>query len=208
MTMFYRLNHHWHCLLKALRHIDFLGPLALRIYLAPIFILAGWHKLNALDNTAFYFGEYLHLPAPMAMAILAGSAEFIGGIALLLGIGLRIMTIPLMITMIVAATTAHWENGWHALPETQLTVPWEWRSDLIEEAQQRKTAAISLLKAHGNYQWLTQAGSFTVLKNGIEFAATYFIMLLTLLFTGAGRFVSIDYWVDRHCKTKHVDETV
>ncbi|MAL94493.1 MAG: hypothetical protein CME40_05400 [Haliea sp.] len=33
-----------------------------------------------------------------------------------------------------------------------------------------------------------------VLNNGIEFAATYFVMLLSLFFTGAGRFVSLDYW--------------
>ena len=43
-----------------------------------------------------------------------------------------------MLTMIVAATTAHWSNGWHALPEAKLTVPWEWRADLIEEGLDRK----------------------------------------------------------------------
>ena len=37
----------------------------------------------------------------------------------------------------------------------------------------------------------------TLLKNGIEFAATYFIMLLVLFFTGAGRYLSVDYWIDR-----------
>jgi len=35
------------------------------------------------------------------------------------------------------------------------------------------------------------------LNNGIEFAATYFIMLLALFFTGAGRYASVDYWVRR-----------
>jgi len=183
--------------LRKMSTIDFLGPLALRIYLAPIFIIAGWHKLTGLENTAYYFGEYLNMPAPMVMAVLAGLTEFFGGIALLLGIALRFMTIPMMFTMVVAAATAHWDNGWHALPETTLTVPWEWRMDLIDEAQQRKTAAVSLLKEHGNYEWLTEAGNLTVLKNGIEFAATYFVMLLMLFSSGAGRFVSIDYWLAR-----------
>lgn len=177
--------------------IDFLGPLALRIYLAPIFIIAGWNKLTGLEDTAYYFGEYLGMPAPMMMAVLAGLTEFIGGLSLLFGIALRFMAIPMMFTMIVAAGTAHWDNGWHALPETTLTVPWEWRTDLIEEAQQRKSAAVSLLQEHGNYEWLTEAGNFTVLKNGIEFAATYFVMLLMLLFSGAGRYVSFDYWIAR-----------
>lgn len=183
--------------LDRLKGIDFLGPLALRIYLAPIFILAGWHKLNALEDTAAYFGDFLGLPAPMFMAVMAGSVEFIGGIALLLGLAVRLLVIPLMFTMIVAATTAHWENGWHALPETSLTVPWEWRTDLIEEANDRKDKARELLREHGNYDWLTETGSITILKNGIEFAATYFVMLLVLLFTGAGRIVSVDYWVAR-----------
>jgi uncharacterized membrane protein YphA (DoxX/SURF4 family) len=133
----------------------------------------------------------------MLMATMAGLTEFIGGIALLLGLALRLLAIPLMITMIVAATTAHWENGWHALPETQLTVPWEWRMDLIDEAQTRKDAAKSLLQRHGNYSWLTETGSITILKNGIEFAATYFIMLLVLFFMGAGKYVSFDYWIAR-----------
>lgn len=182
-------------LLDKLKAADFLAPLALRIFLAPIFILAGWGKLTSLENTAYYFMEFLGLPAPMLMAVLAGGAEFVGGIALLIGFAVRAWAIPLMFTMLVAAVSAHWENGWHALPESTLTVPWEWRTDLIEEANQRKEAAKSLLRNHGNYGWLTETGSITILKNGIEFAATYFIMCLVLLFTGAGRFTSIDYWL-------------
>ena len=189
-------------LLDKAKQINFLGPLALRIYLAPIFILAGWGKLQSLENTAYYFGEVLGLPAPMLMAILAGLTEFIGGIALLLGFALRLLAIPLMITMAVAAGTAHWENGWHALPETQLTVPWEWRTDLIEGAQPRKDAVKSLLKAHGNYSWLSETGNITILKNGIEFAATYFIMLLVLFFIGSGKYLSLDYWIANKYRTQ------
>ena len=189
-----------HSLLNKTRAVDFIGPLALRLYLAPIFILAGWGKLKDLESTAYFFGEYLGLPLPELMALLAGSAEFFGGIALLVGVLTRWFAIPLMFTMLVAAATAHWDNGWHALPETTLTMPWEWRTDLIEGAQQRKEAANSILREHGNISWLTETGSFTVLKNGIEFAATYFIMLLILFFHGAGK-ASIDYWVVRRCET-------
>ena len=39
--------------------------------------------------------------------------------------------------------------------------------------------------------------SLVVLNNGIEFAATYFVMLLALFFLGGGRFVSVDYWMAR-----------
>jgi uncharacterized membrane protein YphA (DoxX/SURF4 family) len=182
-------------LLDKTRQADFLAPLLLRIFLAPIFIIAGYGKLTALDNTAYYFGEILGMPAPMLMAFMAGATEFFGGIALLLGLAMRWFALPLMMTMVVAAGTAHWDNGWHALPESTLTVPWEWRTDLIEEANKRKEAARSLLKQHGNYDWLTETGSITILKNGIEFAATYFIMLLALFFMGSGRYVSLDYYI-------------
>jgi len=184
-------------LLDKIKLLDFTAPLLLRIYLAPIFIIAGAGKLADLENTANFFGEYLGLPFPDLMAVIAGGTEFFGGIAILIGFATRWFSVPLMVTMVVAAVTAHWGNGWHALPETTLTVPWEWRMDLIEQAVERRDAARSLLEEHGNYEWLTETGSITVLKNGIEFAATYFIMLLPLLFFGAGR-VSVDYFLRKH----------
>lgn len=184
-------------LLEKIKLLDFTAPLLIRIYLAPIFILAGWGKLTDLEGTAYYFGEILGMPLPDLMAFLAATTEFFGGIAILIGLATRWFSIPLMFTMLIAALTAHWGNGWHALPETTLTVPWEWRTDLIEQAVEKRDAARSLLQQHGNYDWLTGAGSITVLKNGIEFAATYFIMLLPLLFFGAGR-ASVDHLLRRH----------
>lgn len=185
-------------LLDRTRAMDFLAPLALRLFLAPIFILAGSNKLANVENVAAWFGNPewgLGLPFPTLMVYLAGSTELIGGILLVVGLAVRWMAVPLMFTMVIAAGAAHWQNGWHVLPETELTVPWEWRTDLIEEANVRKDKAKEILREHGNYAWLTEAGPITILKNGIEFAATYFIMLLTLFFIGAGRYLSIDYWI-------------
>lgn len=205
-------------MLDCLRCFEGIAPLLLRIFLAPIFIKAGYGKLQlgaenvdfldrlmADPNVVAWFGNPdwgLGLPMPDLLAALAGWTEFLGGLLLLFGLLTRLISIPLMLTMIVAATTAHWSNGWHALPEAKLTVPWEWRTDLIEEGLDRKSRAVSILEEHGNYDYLTSAGSFTVLKNGIEFAATYFIMLLSLLFTGGGRFTSLDYWLCRSCSRK------
>jgi len=184
-------------LLDKTRQLDFLSPLMLRIYLAPIFIIAGYGKLADLESTAYFFGEYLGMPAPMLMAVLAGATEFIGGIALVIGLAIRWFAGPLMFTMVIAAATAHWDNGWHALPESTLTVPWEWRMDKIEQANIRKQKAREILKENSNYDWITEYGSVTILKNGIEFAATYFIMLLVLFFIGGGRYVSLDYWIGK-----------
>ena len=55
--------------------------------------------------------------------------------------------------------------------------------------------ARELLKQHGNYDWLTSSGKLVVLNNGIEFAATYLVMLVALFFSGAGRWLSLDYWL-------------
>ncbi len=181
--------------LNATRKVDFLAPLAFRLFLAPIFILAGMNKLANAENVAQYF-EFLGIPAPGLMVYAAGLTELVGGILLIPGVAVRIVTIPLMFTMVVAAGTAHWDNGWHVLPETELTMPWEWREDLIEGAVERRTMARNLLRQHGNYSWLTETGPITVLKNGIEFAATYFLILLSLFFTGAGR-LSLDYLLER-----------
>lgn len=186
--------------LDATRKLDFLGPLALRIFLAPIFILAGMAKLSSVGDTAGWFGS-LGIPAPLLMAYVAGLTELVGGVLLIPGIAVRWVAVPLMFSMAVAAGAVHWEKGWHVLPETELTVPWEWRKDLIAEAVEKRSKARALLREHGNYPWLTAAGPITVLKNGIEFAATYFIMLLSLFFSGAGK-LSVDHLVRRRLE-KH-----
>ena len=197
-------------ILDKFRAIDFLGPLALRLYLAPIFIAVGLHKFMNLSDIADWFGNPdwgLGLPAPMLMAILAASAELFGGIALLFGIAVRWFVIPLMITMLVAAFAVHWDKGWFAVapgnPETStakplatLGIPAAKRSlENSEEVGKRISKAKEILKEHGNYSWLTEKGNFVVLNNGIEFAVTYFIMLLVLFFIGAGKYLSVDYWI-------------
>ena len=202
-------------LISKLKTIDWLGPLALRLYLAPIFIAVGAHKFANFDRMVAWFGNAgwgLGLPMPRLMVFLAASAELFGGVALLLGLATRLLVLPLMITMLVAAGTTHWDNGWFAIapadPQTSTAtvlaavgIPAAARSlQNSEEVGQRVAAAKSLLRRHGNYSWLTEKGSFVVLNNGIEFAATYFIMLLSLLFTGAGRWVSADYWIARYLR--------
>lgn len=184
-------------LLNKTQSVDFLAPLALRLYLFPVFWMASTNKLGAMDDTIAWFGNPewgLGLPLPALMAWLAVLSELLGSIALLLGLGVRWFSIPLMITMIVAAVTVHLENGWLAIAEGSGI----FASDRTVAAAERLDAAKSLLQEHGNYDWLTEHGSFVVLNNGIEFAATYFIMLLALLFIGGGRYVSIDYWIDKH----------
>ena len=199
--------------LDRFRAIDFLAPLALRFYLAPVFIAVGLHKFMHLEDIASWFGNPdwgLGLPAPMFMAILAASAELFGGVALLFGIAVRWFAIPLMVTMLVATFAVHWDKGWFAIapgnPETSTAKPLASlgipaaKHSLANsrEAGKRLEAAKSLLKRHGNYNWLTEKGNFVVLNNGIEFAVTYFIMLLVLFFMGSGKYFSLDYWIAKY----------
>lgn len=181
---------------SALAPLDGLPPLLLRLYLAPVMMQAGWMKLANFESTAQWFGNPdwgLGLPFPYVMTALAAGVEFFGGIALIAGLATRLVAIPLAITMLVAMLTVHWDNGWLAISDSS---SWLANERVIESAP-RKAKAIELLKEHGNYGWLTGRGSITILNNGIEFAATYFIMLLSLLFTGGGRYFSIDYWIGR-----------
>lgn len=200
-------------LLNKTRQLDFLAPLGFRLYLAPVLLAAGFHKLHAFDDTVAWFGNAdwgLGLPFPWLLAALATATEIVGGLALVLGLAVRWLAGPLMITMLVAAFTVHWPNGWFAIapsnPDTstasalaKVGIPGAQASlDNSEEVGTRLARAKAILREHGNYQWLTEKGGIVVLNNGIEFAATYFLMLLSLFFTGAGRFVSLDYWLRRH----------
>lgn len=182
--------------LQQLQWGDGLAPLLLRLYLAPIMLQAGWNKLSHFDATAAWFGNPewgLGLPFPELMAALAAGTEFFGGALLLIGLAVRWVSIPLMITMVVAAVSVHWDNGWLAIAD-----PSSWlANERVMESAERLQRARALLQEYGHYDWLTGRGSLVILNNGIEFAATYFVMLLSLFFTGGGRFTSLDYWLAR-----------
>lgn len=188
-------------MLDATRQLDFLAPLALRLYLAPIFFTAGMNKLNNFPDTVQWFGDMmdgLGLPFPTLMAGLATGTELVGAVALVLGLGLRWMTLPMMFTMLVAIVTVHWPNGWLAIAEGVGPFATERTMGAIERLNEAK----DILMQHGDYDHLTENGSLVILNNGIEFATTYLIMLLSLFFTGAGRFFSVDYWIRRRIQAK------
>jgi uncharacterized membrane protein YphA (DoxX/SURF4 family) len=180
--------------LDASRRLDFLGPLLLRLYLVPIFWMAGTHKLADMEATIAWFGNPdwgLGLPFPTLLAWAAALTETGGALLLLFGFAVRWISIPLMITMLVAVFSVHWEFGWQAIADPSAP----FANERVMAAAEKLERARAILKEHGNYDWLTGSGKFVVLNNGIEFAATYFLMLLMLFFIGAGRWLSLDYWL-------------
>lgn len=188
-------------LLNMSRYFEGLAPLALRIYLAPVLMQAGYNKLAHFEDTVAWFANPdwgLGLPMPAVMAGLAAGTEFFGAILLLLGLATRLISIPLMVTMLVAALTVHWPNGWLAIADGSSWLA----NDRVIEAGDKLIKAKELLQEHGNYDWLTSSGNFAVLNNGIEFAITYFIMLLALFTLGGGRYTSLDYFIAKRCGIK------
>jgi uncharacterized membrane protein YphA (DoxX/SURF4 family) len=195
-------------IIESFRAVDLLAPLALRLYLAPVFWVAGMNKVTGFENTVTWFGNPdwgLGLPFPTLLAALATATEVIGALFLLFGFAVRWISLPLMLTMLVAIFTVHIGNGWQAIADSgsafaspQLGIV---QFEDAGPAGERLAAAREILREHGDYDWLTETGSFVVLNNGIEFATTYFVMLLVLFFVGAGRYLSVDYWLSRRYRT-------
>ena len=185
-TWYYSIHN---AIFPRLQYLDGLAPLAIRLYLVPVFWMAGTKKIAGIDNTIEWFGNPdwgLGLPFPELLAYLAAYTEAIGALLLLLGLATRWISVPLMVTMLVAIFAVHWNQGWAAIADSS-----------AQEVAVRLGAAKDLLREHGNYSWLTEKGNFVILNNGIEFAVTYLLMLFTLLFTGGGRYTSVDYYLSR-----------
>lgn len=176
--------------LRTIKHGSGLPLLGLRVYLFPIMLQAGWNKFAGFERTVAWFGDSLGLPFPWLMVVLAGLAEFGGAILLLLGWFTRLATIPLMITMLVAAFLVHGENGWLTLSDDSSWLA----NERVMEAAPKKEEIKDIVREHGDYKRLTSTGRITILNNGMQLAITYFVMLLVLFFFGGGRYVSVDYW--------------
>ncbi|MEI6806539.1 MAG: DoxX family protein [Myxococcaceae bacterium] len=74
----------------------------MRVIFGALFIAEGWYKFSDIAyNTAYY--AHLGIPMPEFMVYLSASAEFFGGIFMVIGFLTRLAMIPLSITMIVAA---------------------------------------------------------------------------------------------------------
>ncbi|RZF80265.1 DoxX family protein [Pseudoalteromonas sp. CO325X] len=210
-------------LLSQLSFLDGLPSLCMRLILAPVMIIAGFNKLNLANsdlawsqrlladaNVIAWFGNSdwgLGLPFAEVLAFLAGWTEFLGGWLILVGLFTRLVSIPLMFTMVVAATTVHWHNGWFAItptnPDTSAAKVLDWvgipgAQQSLEnsiQAKQRLDIMKQLIGENGRPEYLYETGNIVILNNGIEFASIYFVMLLALFFYGGGRFVSLDYYL-------------
>jgi len=79
--------------------------LAVRLYWGWQFMQTGWGKLTDIGKVIGFFTN-LGIPAPALNAYFVSALEFGGGILLILGLGSRLIALPLVIDMIVAYITA------------------------------------------------------------------------------------------------------
>ena len=104
-TMTDRISRFRRLVLRVSTGLRWLPPTVARLAVGWIFLQSGWGKLNDLPKVVAYFAD-LGIPAPQFQAPLAAATEFVCGALLLLGLGTRLASLPLIGTMLVAILTA------------------------------------------------------------------------------------------------------
>ncbi len=90
---------------------NFFGHLVLlimRLYWGYAFYLAGSGKLAHVQDTAAFFSAH-GIPFPEAMVYIVGGIELVGGCLLMVGFASRLACIPLIIILLTALFTVHYE---------------------------------------------------------------------------------------------------
>ncbi len=173
-----------------MRVFDFLAPLAIRLFMAPLLWVSGvkhlglfsspdfilWNPLTWMNKEAFTQSVTsmdtiagLGL-TPEMLVILIGSIEIAGAILLILGFAVRWITLGLLFILVL---------------EALLTVT-SGHSTLVGSLHQ-------LVMTHG-YTDIT--------SNQLEVYVVYFIMFLALFFMGPGRWVSLDWFIYKNFQDK------
>ncbi|RVU84878.1 DoxX family protein [Leucothrix sargassi] len=166
-----------------LRGLDFLPPLLLRLFLAPLLWVSGvqkiglfkspdadflnpmtWVDMDAYAATVTALKESAFaVPFPELMAWIVPSVEIVGAVCLLIGFAVRWVSIPLLTLVSCSLLMVVFGAG-------------------VTSALEGFTANHGF--SNPDFAEMTQL-------------LTYFIMLLTLFFMGAGRFFSIDWLLYR-----------
>ena len=110
MNIFMQYYYRWIVKTRNLRSIPLL---LIRLVLAYGFYVPAKLKWSDIGSTIEWL-KSMSMPAPFFNAYLVASTEAVGVVLLVLGLGTRIIAIPLMVTMLVAIKTVHWTNGFEA----------------------------------------------------------------------------------------------
>ena len=80
---------------------SWIPALLARLFIGYFFLETGWAKIHNLDSFAMRFAEW-GIPHPAFNAALSAYTEFLGGALTILGLGMRFVSIPMIINMVVA----------------------------------------------------------------------------------------------------------
>src|SRR5262245_59854600 len=96
-------------------------PLPLRLVIGYGFIAHGWAKLSRGPAEFAKLLEQIGAPLPEVTAWVSTLMEILGGVAILAGAFVAVVSVPLIVTMLVAMFTVHLRYGFSAIDTIGLT---------------------------------------------------------------------------------------
>ncbi|MEJ7576010.1 MAG: DoxX family protein [Pyrinomonadaceae bacterium] len=97
------------------------APLPLRLVIGYGFMAHGYAKLSRGPEGFANILQTLGVPAPSLMAWMTALIEFFGGLAIIAGAFVPIVSIPLIIIMLVAMFTVHLPYGFSSITLRRMT---------------------------------------------------------------------------------------
>jgi putative oxidoreductase len=97
------------------------APLPLRLIIGYGFVAHGWAKLSRGPEGFARLLEQIGAPLPEATAWVSTLVEVLGGLAILAGAFVAVVSIPLIVMMLVAMFTVHLRYGFSAINTIGLT---------------------------------------------------------------------------------------
>src|SRR5262249_49447471 len=97
------------------------APLPLRLVIGFGFLAHGWAKLSRGPEGFARLLEQIHAPLPEVTAWVSTFIEILGGLAILAGAFVAVVSVPLIVMMLVAMFTVHLRYGFSAIHTIGLT---------------------------------------------------------------------------------------
>jgi putative oxidoreductase len=97
------------------------APLPLRLVIGYGFVVHGWAKLSRGPDGFARLLEQIGAPLPEATAWVSTLLEILGGLAILAGAFVAVVSVPLIVMMLVAMFTVHLRYGFSAINTIGLT---------------------------------------------------------------------------------------
>jgi putative oxidoreductase len=97
------------------------APVPIRLVMGIGFLVHGWAKWSRGPGSFGKLLQQIGLPLPQATAWFVTILELVGGVALIVGAFVAIVSIPLIASMLVAMITVHLRYGFSAIKTIGLT---------------------------------------------------------------------------------------